>query len=197
MVCLLSPRLTLAQGPADWGPAQAYGYPALGDQQRGAHQGFDGRAQSAQPSFDFAGPTGSEPWGSGRKAGSRSGYGSPESYGGDDPYGWTRSQDISGAPPSQPPGDRAGAWPNGEAFRFRGDKEISEGRWRELPTAPGYRFRPMSPEELERNTAGDGWRPMRREERKPAERGGLGPPSDQSSGYPENAWFRKYYGERP
>ena len=93
------------------------------------------------------------------------------------------------------PGPWAGQ--GGEGFRFRGDKEVSEGRWRESPSAPGFRFRPLSPEERERSAGSDGWRPIRREDRGPAGHGEVEPRGAEAFGYQSDSWFRRYYGERP
>jgi hypothetical protein len=55
----------------------------------------------------------------------------------------------------------------------------------------------VSPEELERSTGGDGWRPIRPDVRRAAEQGESAPPDADAFGYQPDSWFRRYYGERP
>lgn len=197
------PVLAAAQPPGagvgtDLDAYPAYDYPH-GD---GGGVGAYPRSRGDEPSFDYplpspgggfdperapvprsAYPGYSGPYPSGNRSFPGPGSSFPASSAGRDSYG-------AGYPES-------GAGQGGEGFRFRGDKQVSDGRWRESPSAPGYRFRPMSPEELERSTGGDGWRPITRDDRRAADRGDMGPADAGAVGYQSDSWFRKYYGERP
>ena len=191
--------MALAQRPADWDQYQGYRYPGSGYPQTGGPgPGSDTRPPSDEPSFDFAGQGAGDSWDTPPRGRYPSGYGGRNPFGDGGPSGGRAPYpDISGSQGVRPSGPPGGGWQAGDGFRFRGDKEIPEGRWHELPMAPGYRFRPMSPEELERSTGGDGWRPIRPDERAATKRRAVAPPDTDAFESPSDSWFRKYYGDRP
>jgi hypothetical protein len=85
----------------------------------------------------------------------------------------------------------------GEAFRFRGDKTLQQAPGVEAPSAPGYRFRPLTPAEQERAEELVGWRPLGREGHRAQVPAQETPQQDDAYGYQSDSWFRKYYGDRP
>jgi hypothetical protein len=85
----------------------------------------------------------------------------------------------------------------GEAFRFRGDKTLQEAAGVQSPSAPGYRFRPLTPAEQERAEELVGWRPLGRDGHRAQGPVQENPQQDGAYGRPSDSWFRKYYGDRP
>lgn len=200
LVGCLVPLLAIAQAyrvpvEVDLG-APAYGYPRGDWEGRGVDHG----SRRGEPSFDYAGPSDEAGWNAVGVA-PRSGYapypGSDEPNDGDADGAGRRSPAYTGGGPRHEVqgGDRMGQ--GTEGFRFRGDKAVAEGRWRELPHAPGFRFRPLTPEELQRSTVGDGWRPIGRDDRRGAQGGEIRQRDEDTFGYQPDSWFGKYYGERP
>jgi hypothetical protein len=176
----------------------AYGYPR-GD--GGAHGAYS-QSRGDEPSFEYAMPSSDGAWEAGRAmvpTPGYTGYASPDApgYGGFPGAGPPLPVFSDGGGSQQGGHPGAGVAQGGEGFRFRGDKAVSEGQWRESPSAPGYRFRPMNPEELGRSAGGDGWRPIKRDDRRAAEPEVPAPPGADAFGYQQDSWFRRYYGERP
>lgn len=200
LVGLWLPLLVVAQSPGagagtELGTYPAYGYPP-GD---GIGFGAYPPTRAGEPSFDYPlpgprgalerdpGPVPLPAYPGSDTPGDRSFPGPGSSF-----PGFSDGRDAYGV--GHP---KSGVGLGGEGFRFRGDKQVSDGRWRESPSAPGYRFRPMSPDELERSAGGDGWRPIRRDDRRAAERDEMGPADAGAFGYQSDSWFRRYYGDRP
>lgn len=90
-----------------------------------------------------------------------------------------------------------GAGAPGEAFRFRGDKTLQQAPGVESSSAPGYRFRPLTPAEQERSEEQVGWRPLGRDGHRSQAPARDVQSEDDAYGYHSDSWFRKYYGERP
>ncbi len=203
LLWLLLPEPAAAQRAVIGGGPDPIIYPADGHLPTNSDAyGADPSARGSEPSFDYAAPSPQGSWDSGRSVAPPPGY--PGNASQDVPDYWR----FSGSGPSLPassdsarpyPGAHAGAGARqgGEGFRFRGDKATSDARWHESPSAPGYRFRPVSPEELERSAGGDGWRPIRPDDRRAAEPGQPARPGGDAFGYQSDSWFRRYYGERP
>lgn len=190
-----------AQSPAVKAGPDMPVYPGLGypQGQAGAYGG-NLAPRGVEPRFDYALPNLDSGWSP--RVAPPPGY-TPNPGPGDPGY-----RDLPGAGfavPSLPgggaplQGGRAGPWAGQgvEGFRFRGDKGVPEGLWHESPYAPGYRFRPLTPVELERSSSGDGWRPLGRDDRRVGEGDEPGLRGTDAFGYPSDSWFRKYYGERP
>jgi hypothetical protein len=191
---LVAAQSTGAGAGTDRGTYPAYGYPQGDGIGFGAYPG----TRAGEPSFDYPLP------------GPRGGLDRdpapvlPAYPGSDTPGDWSFPSPGSSFPGFSVGRDspaverpKSGVGMGGEGFRFRGDKQVSDGRWRESPSTPGYRFRPMSPDELERSAGGDGWRPIRRDDRRAAERDEVGPADADAFGYQSDSWFRRYYGDRP
>jgi hypothetical protein len=200
---LLLPAPALAQpapvgGGPDPGIHPAYGYPPMNSGAYGAYPSASGN----EPRFDYVVPSPQGSWDPGRP---------PAQLPGNTGYASTDIPDYAGFPGSDPSlpvfsgsvgpysgahvgaGERQG----NEGFRFRGDKAVSDAPWHESPSVPGYRFRPVSPEELARSAGSDGWRPIRPDDGRAAERDQPARPGGDAFGYQSDSWFRRYYGERP
>jgi len=200
LVGLLHPVPASAQPPAvGAGPDRsihpAYGYPPMSNGAYGAHP----QVRGDQPSFEYVVPSPDGSWDPGRAPAPPPGY---TGYPSPDAPAYGALPDLGSLPPALPggAGPQQGAHAGtgvAQGFRFRGDKAVSDARWHESPSAPGYRFRPVSPEELERSAGGDGWRPIRPDDRRAAEQGESTPPDADAFGYQPDSWFRRYYGERP
>jgi hypothetical protein len=201
LVGFLFPVPVGAQSPAggagpDRSTRPAYGYPQINGGTYGAYPQSGGD----EPRFDYVVPTPDDVWNPDRAVVPPPGYTGYANPDAPDDRGFPGAGSpppafSGGGGPNRGAHPGSGVRPGGEGFRFRGDKAVSEGRWLESPSAPGYRFRPVSPEELERSTGGDSWRPIRRDDPRAAERGDSAPPD--AFGYQPDSWFRRYYGERP
>lgn len=106
-----------------------------------------------------------------------------------------------GGPWGRPPveADRELSSPLRPEYRFRGDDRFG-GPAEGTPHGGGWRFRPLTEQELAQPSADQQWRPAR-----PANRSQPGgQPQDagvahepEAFGYEPDNWFRRYYGERP
>jgi hypothetical protein len=155
------------------------------------------RPDAAQPSFDYVLPHPDAVRASGVPTSPPGGASFAPSDG--IPGYWEYPGNQPVPPLAAPPGSRGrhaapGPWTGQgpQGYRFRGDAAVSDGLWQELPNAPGFRFRPLSPDELEHTGGTEGWRPLGRDDRRPAEPVGPG-----AYGYGSDSWFGKYYGDRP
>jgi len=201
---LLIGSLVSQPAPAQWPAARSVADHPAGGPRQGTLPGYGGTfteypgTQDQGPSFDYVLPRPETNWAlDGVQAvppGQRR-YPSP----GDPDYGAPPEQGATAWPKPGTGPSGPGVWTGqgGEGFRFRGDKESKEGAWVDSKIAPGFKFRPLAPAEMERSSAGDGWRPLGRDDKRPPEPPGL--PSDRNDalGYEADSWFRKYYGDRP
>lgn len=119
------------------------------------------------------------------------------------PYGWNESPRFDG--PRDGANAYDGGWGSGgglppavaRGYRFRGDGPAGEDAWRASRRRDGYRFRPLTEQELEQRDSVSGWRPreLERSGERPARRDP--PPVEEAYGYESDNWFRRYYRQRP
>ena len=190
-------RAAIGGGP-DPSIYPTYGHPPMNS---GAY-GADPSTRGNEPSFDYVVTSPQGPWDSGRSLAPPPGYPGNDSqdvpdYWGFSGPGTSLPASSGGAGPYPGAHGGTGTRQGNDGFRFRGDKAASDAPWHESPSTPGYRFRPVTPEELERSTGGDGWRPIRPDDRRAAEHGESTAPDADAFGYQPDSWFRRYYGERP
>jgi hypothetical protein len=178
---------------ADWPPPSGRNYVSGNP----APYGGDLGAGSGEPSFDYALPP-PDAWGAGPASGRPPAYPGGRSAA---PGRGAAAGYMAPPPPavSLPDGGTRGPWTRSDTqgFRFRGDKGSPDGAWQDSAEAPGYRFRPLTPTELDRSSEIDGWRPMSGEEQRPAPAREAGSTGQDAFGYRSDTWFRKYYGDRP
>ena len=87
---------------------------------------------------------------------------------------------------------------SGQRYRFRGDDRLGTPVWGEESRHGGYRFRPLTEQERERQFSGSPWRPPKPARREPLDRReSPGIPKEEAYGYHPDGWFQRYYGERP
>jgi hypothetical protein len=180
-------------GPAVY-PGQGY-YPG----EVGAHGGYPPMG-GGEPMFDYALPRQDAGRGPEGAVAPPPGYGAYPALGESSAGGFPGGGFVTPSYPGVSRADVRSGPESGrgvEGYRFRGDKDVPEGQWRESPLAPGYKFRPLAPAELDRSEGADGWRPLGRDDRRAPqkrepERGGT-----DAYGYESDSWFRKHYGERP
>jgi hypothetical protein len=178
---------------ADWSAPVRRGY-VPGDP---AAYGREPGSWGEEPSFEYSTPD--DVWGA--AAGAASPPGAYPGGAGVVPGRRAAAGNVAPFPPdaASPDGGQQGSWtrPGNQGFRFRGDKGLPDGAWQDSANAPGYRFRPLTPMELDRSSGSDGWRPISGEDRHPGQAREAGPVGPDAYGYQSDTWFRKYYGERP
>jgi hypothetical protein len=87
-----------------------------------------------------------------------------------------------------------------EGYRFRGDAPVNTRRGGEVSWHGGYRFRPLTEQERQRQRQGSDttWRPSRRPGGENTSPGvPAGAPVREVYGYEPDRWFQHHYGERP